>query len=225
MSPGLLLIGKKGDDHCASAVEHVRKNFVHPEIRLVRRGDRWPADVDDWSGDYIISYLSPFIIPEHLLRRARRAAINFHPGPPAYPGIGCTNFAIYNGEAEFGVTCHHMDAKVDTGPIVAVRRFPLHETDSVRSLTERCYESILELFLEICELVLADKPMPVSSEEWQRKPFNRHELDELCRITLDMSPTEVARRVRAVTYPGAPGAFIELHGYRFEYGGEATARK
>ena len=93
MPPSLLFIGKRDDTHCAKAVQRARAIFGETEVRLGRRGDGWPRDVDTWTGDFIISYLSPFILPKALLERAGRAAINFHPGPPEYPGIGCTNFA------------------------------------------------------------------------------------------------------------------------------------
>ncbi|MDP6785659.1 MAG: formyltransferase family protein [Rhodospirillales bacterium] len=215
MPPSLLMMGKKDDAHCAKAMQQARTLFGETEFRLARRGDEWPSDIDAWRGDYVISYLSPFIIPQALLQRARKAAINFHPGPPEYPGIGCTNFAIYNEETTFGVTCHHMAAAVDTGPIVAVRRFPLAPDDSVLTLTGRCYDAILEMFFEFTSLIAAGEPLPVSAETWQRRPYTRRELDALCRITADMEADEVARRVRAVTYPGQPGAFIEMHGYHF----------
>ena len=217
MAPSLLMIGKKDDTHCAKAMQHAGAVFGETEFRLAQRGDAWPDDIDGWKGDYVISYLSPFIVPKAVLERVRRAAINFHPGPPEYPGIGCTNFAIYNGETEFGVTCHHMAAQVDTGAIVAVNRFPLSPGDSVLALTRRCYEAILEMFFEISSLIAADKPLPTSAETWRRKPYKRRELDALCRITGDMKADEVTRRVRAVTYPGAPGAFIDVHGYRFAH--------
>lgn len=221
MTISLLFVGKRNDPHCEKAVAFVRRHFREPQIHLALRGDPWSGQIDHWHGDYIISYLSPFVIPQSVLDRAGRAAINFHPGPPNYPGVGCTNFAIYNRDVEFGVTCHRMAARVDTGPIIAVRRFPLYPDDTVLSLTQRCYVSILELFHEIIAFVLDDKPLPRSDETWQRKPHRRHELDELCRITPDMPADEVARRVRAVTFPGAPGAFVEIHGHRFEH--DATA--
>ncbi len=221
MAPSLLMIGKKDDAHYAKAMQHARAVFGETEFRLARRGYAWPSKVDGWKGDYIISYLSPFIVPKALLQRARRAAINFHPGPPEYPGIGCTNFAIYNGEPEFGVTCHHMAAQVDTGPIVAVHRFPLAPSDSVLALTQRCYDAIGEMFIEISSLIAAGEPLPVSPDSWRRRPYTRRELNALCRITGDMEADEVARRVRAVTYPGAPGAFIDVHGYRFAHDPES----
>ena len=221
MPPSLLMIGKKDDAHCAKAMDHARAIFGETEFRVGRRGEEWPRDVDDWEGDYIISYLSPSILPQALLERAGRATINFHPGPPEYPGIGCTNFAIYHDETEFGVTCHHMAAEVDSGPIVAVRRFPLSPNDSVLALTRRCYDAILEMFFEVAALMVADEALPAAAETWRRRPFTRRELNALCQITPDMGVDEVARRVRAVSYPGAPGAYIELHGYRFAHDGES----
>lgn len=83
----------------------------------------------------------------------KKWSINFHPGSSKYPGIGCTNFAIYNREEEFGVTAHIMEPKVDSGTIVSVKRFPLLKTDSVYSLTKRCYDYILIQFYELIDFI------------------------------------------------------------------------
>ena len=82
-----------------------------------------PPEVLNWKGDLIISFISSWIYPQQLLSNAGFAAINFHPGSPDYPGTGCTNFAVYNGEKEYGITCHHMNATIDTGSIIQVKRF------------------------------------------------------------------------------------------------------
>jgi len=212
-----LFLGKRDDALCDKAVEYVLQNFADPKIHLARRGDTWPGEIDDWRGNFLISYLSPFIIPQALLENTKMGAINFHPGPPNYPGIGCTNFALYNNETKYGVTCHHMAAKVDTGAIVAVRRFDILAEDTVKSLTERCYAHIHDLFKEVVDGILSGGPLPMADETWTREPYKRHELDSLCRITLDMETEEIDRRIRAVTFPGAPGAFIDLQGHRFAY--------
>ncbi len=213
--PSVLFIGKKNDPYCERATELIRTVFPEHEIILGKRGDEMPEGTGWWNGDYIISYLSPWIIPDHLLKRAKQAAINFHPGPPEYPGIGCTNFAIYNQELVFGITCHHMAAKVDTGEIIAVKRFPLYNTDTVWTLTQRCYAFIQTIFQEIVAAIATGKTLPTCNEKWTRRPYTRKELDDLCRVTPDMSSDEVARRIRAVTFPGAPGAFTEVAGFKF----------
>jgi methionyl-tRNA formyltransferase len=178
-------------------------------------GDPFPEEAYGRESDIIISYISPWIIDAKMLRRARKWAINFHPGPPEYPGIGCTNFALYNEEREFGVTAHVMAPKVDTGPILGVRRFPLLPADTVASLTARCYEHILALFREIMTHILDKQALPECTEQWRRAPYTRKELNALCRCTPDMPLAELRRRIRATVFPGRPGPYIMVDNFKF----------
>ena len=211
----LLLLGKADDADCARALEFCQKNFAPVTHCLGQWGDPLPEEIRRWEGDYIVSYLSRWVVPEDLLLRARKAAINFHPASPDYPGIGCNNFALYEDAKEYGVTCHHMAPKVDTGRIIAVRRFPIHPEDDVAALLKRTYENQLALFFEIVQLMADGKDLPVSHETWTRPPFTRAQFIELFRITPDMSKDEIARRIRAVSYKGWQ-PYVEIEGYRFE---------
>jgi methionyl-tRNA formyltransferase len=213
----VLFIAKESDIYGAKAAEYIQTNYTDALIVIGKRGEPAPSLFSSWKGDLIISYLSPWIIPQDLLERASFASINFHPGSPDYPGIGCTNFALYNGEKEFGITCHHMLPKVDTGTIIAVSRFPIEEQDSVWTLTQRCYVAIFELFIQVMNELKVNGNFAKSGENWTRVAYKRKELNELCRITLDMDEQEVIRRIRATTFPNMPGAFIELYGKRFNY--------
>lgn len=224
MSNSVLFVGKKGDSHCKRAKQFTDTHFTDVSTLTGERGDSFPDEYRHWKGDYLISYLSPWVFPEYLLERASKAAINFHPGPPEYPGIGCTNFAIYNEEDKFGVTCHHMGPTPDTGDIIATRRFSLYEKDSVFSLTQRCYDHILSLFYDICHHILDESELPQSSDKWQRKPYTRKELNDLCKIDPEMDNEEIERRVKAVTFPDAPGAYIEIDGMKFTYEEEKSDR-
>lgn len=214
----VLFLGKRGDACCAQAADFVARNFPDATIHLGQRLEPLPAELDSWEGDLLISYLSPWIAPAQLLARIRRASLNFHPGPPEYPGIGCTNFAIYNQESVFGVTCHHMLPRVDSGRIIAVSRFPLLASDSVFSLTQRCYAYILVMFYDLLLGFLAGRDWPDCGETWRRAPYTRRQLNELCRVSPEMPDEEVRRRVRATSYPGMPGAYLELAGARFAAG-------
>jgi len=198
----LLFIGKADDHYSQIAGEYVRLHFEKATIVFSKRTEPFPGNLLEWEGDIIISYLSQWIIPGSLLARAKLAAINFHPGPPEYPGIGCTNFAVYNKEKEFGITCHHMLAKVDTGGAIAVRRFPVWEDDTVYSITQRCYAEILHLFYDLVGMILTGQELPVSPDRWARKPYTRKQLNELCELTTEMTDEEISRRVKATTYGG-----------------------
>lgn len=151
----ILFIGKKDDRNACYAAEYIRQIFPDTTVLFGTRGESFPDDIRWRRGDYIFSYLSPWIIPEGLLRRAAQGAINWHPGPPEYPGIGCTNFAVYNRETVFGITCHYMAGRVDTGRIIEVRRFRILENDTVFSVTQKCYACILISFLTILDKIAA----------------------------------------------------------------------
>lgn len=196
----VLFIGKADNFYSGVAADFIRLHFENPVVVFSKRGDPFPEKLKKWKGDLLVSYLAQWIIPGELITNAKQAAINLHPGPPEYPGIGCTNFAVYHGETEFGITCHHMLDRVDSGKIIAVRRFPVFPSDSVYSLTQRCYVEILNLFFELMSKLLHGNQLPSSNEKWTRKPFKRKELDALCELRDDMSEEEKQRRIKATTY-------------------------
>ncbi|MEI9912673.1 MAG: formyltransferase family protein [Bacteroidota bacterium] len=205
----VLFLGKKDNLFAERAADFISRHFRHPVIFFGTRHDKLPAEVLNWEGDLLISFISSWIIPETLLHHASYAAINFHPGSPEYPGTGCTNFAIYNGETEYGVTCHYMKATVDTGNIIAVKRFSLQQEDTVYSVTQHCYGLIEELFYEIMDGILQGRSLPSSPEQWKRKPYTRKQLDELCCIKPGMTEDEIERRIKATTYKG-PWAYTKI---------------
>lgn len=162
----------------------------------------------------VLSFLSPWIVPAWALERAD-LALNFHPGSCDYPGIGCYNFALYEGAEDYGPVCHHMAARVDTGAIVDERLFPVAAEETVETLKYRTLVTMLGMFHDVVGRLAAGRPLPEGPRGWMRRPFTRKELNALGRITPDMPAEEIRRRVRAMTYPGFPGAAVELAGLQF----------
>lgn len=214
----ILFLGKKGDQRCEAALAFLRSN-LDVESYLGEWGDPLPQEVKSWSGSYVVSYLSRWVVPQTVIDHASKGAINFHPASPDYPGIGCNNFALYENAKEYGVTCHFMAATVDTGAIIATKRFAIYPSDDVESLLERTYAYQQVLFYEIASRILAGERLVPSGETWTRKPFTRREFNELSRITADMDAAEVARRIRATAY-GRWKPTIEVGGRRFELADE-----
>lgn len=56
---------------------------------------------------------------------------------PAFPGVHGPRDALAYGVKITGATLHFVDAGVDTGPIIAQVAVPVHDDDTVESLTER----------------------------------------------------------------------------------------
>jgi len=198
--PNILFIGKKGDHFSEFAARFTQEIFPDVIVVMSEKGSKIPDNLKLWKGDYLFSYLSQWIIPQHLLDAARIAALNWHPGPPEYPGIGCTNFAIYDMVDTFGITCHHMLAKVDTGKLVEVLKFPILKQETVYSLTQKCYSHILISYMQVLDRIAQGQPLPILTETWKRKPFTRKQLNNLCQLDKSMSDEEISRRIRATKY-------------------------
>lgn len=179
-------------------------------------GKPLPEDLQHWRGDLIVSYCSRWIVPHWLLERAT-LAINFHPAPPNYPGIGGTNFALYHGDPLFGVTAHHMAAKVDAGAIIAVDRFEMLQTDTVGTLHDRTHVHLFALFSRLMPPILRGARCPETDERWNNRCFTRADLDALATITPLMPPAEIEARVRATSYGSwRPHMQIGERRYRLE---------
>jgi methionyl-tRNA formyltransferase len=217
----LLLLGKPDDARLEKAAQWLREHWAgEVSVRQLRQ-PAWPADLSDWSGDYLISYRCPAIVSASVLSRVACAALNFHPAPPEYRGIGTVNFALFENTQEYGVTCHHMTPHVDSGPIVAVRRFPIGPDDSVSSVLTQTYDVMLELFYDVLGRVVGGRELSDTGAQWSGPVRTRADLNALCVVTSEMSGEEVRRRVRAVDYPGFPGAYVTLGGvvFRADAGG------
>lgn len=177
------------------------------------RGEPFPDPLDPASR-VLVSFLSPWIVPAAVLGH-HHVSINFHPASTDYPGIGCYNFALYEGAATYGSVCHHMAPRVDSGAIVDERRFEVSDGDSVETLKLRTMVVMLAQFHDIIYTIAAGRPLPEAGTAWTRKPFTRRQLDALCVLTPDMAPEEMSRRIRAVTYPRFPGAELHVNGQVF----------
>ena len=185
-------------------------HFDNVHFFLSAWGDLFPQALYRTPCDYIINFLSRWIVPQEVLNLAKKAAINFHPASPDYPGIGCNNFALYENAPVYGVTCHHMLVSVDAGQIIATKEFPLYPTDNVESLLQRTYNALLFLFYEIIDFIIQDKPLKKKKKKWGRKPFSRKDFNELITIPANISPEELEQRIRATVYKNW-GPSLKLH--------------
>ena len=176
-------------------------------------GDPTPDDFRTWNGDLVVSYCSRWIVPSALLENTGRA-INFHPAPPTRRGAGGINWALYENAVEYGVTCHEIDAQLDAGPILEVRRFPVLDTDDVCALYARTHGHLEEMARRILKRIAMGESIAPSGEQWSGVVRTRAELDQLSTLSADMDLEEMSRRIRATSF-GSWQPVLSLHEWRF----------
>ena len=74
------------------------------------------------------------------LKKVKKAAINFHPGPPEYPATGCVNYAVYENSKFYGCTAHLINEKVDNGKIIDVKKFSINRKDNILKILNKTYK-------------------------------------------------------------------------------------
>jgi len=147
----------------------------------------------------VLSVGSSVIVPDRILKGLPFPAYNVHPGPPDYPGIFPSVFALYEGVATFGVTLHEMAARVDSGTIVSVEKFWVDPRWDRLHLDAHTFVVLMQV-LERNASKLADiyTPLIASGDVWAERRRTRADFDALCRLPPDFTPEEFARRLRAV---------------------------
>lgn len=210
----LLFLRRDECGHSDKAERFLRLLFESVTVvQSSKIGDRLPQNLAEQRFDAVFAFRSHIIIPSWLIEQTA-VCLNFHPGPPERPGIGCVNFALYEGDEQYGSTCHYVVAEVDAGPIVSVKRFPIQVRDDVGSLLERSYDYLLCQLYDVAAIVASGAKPAASGDEWTRKATRKKDLDELMKISLDSSPAEIERVVRATTF-GNFGPRLMINGTSF----------
>ena len=103
--------------------------------------------------DLGVSYCYPRKISKELLDIPKIAFVNYHPGPlPEYKGPTEYEDAIENKEIHWGVTHHHMNEENDSGKIIKILKFDLHEPPISRyELGSVSHYFLFKLFKETIE--------------------------------------------------------------------------
>jgi methionyl-tRNA formyltransferase len=165
----------------------------------------------------LIAFVTGEIVPVSILNRLGYGAINFHPGPPGYPGWAPAHFALYNQEPQFGVTAHVMVERVDAGPIIDVKLFPIPADINVLGLEGLAYAHLAHLFWSHAQSLATDASPPSTRPiEWGPRKYSRRNYRDMCDIPVDIGREEFERRIAVFggNYFGVMPT-IHLHGVEF----------
>src|SRR5262249_40765518 len=81
------------------------------------------------------------ILPIEVLSAPRLGCVNVHASPlPRWRGAAPIQWAIASGDTESGVCLMQMEAGLDTGPVLALRRTSIRPDDTAETLQQRLSE-------------------------------------------------------------------------------------
>ena len=187
----------------------------HPvRLQLASEAEAMCAAVADHQPDLIIC---PFLrerVPARIWQNHRTVII--HPGPPGDRGSSSLDWAILDGEREWGVTALQAVEEMDAGPIWGSRTFPIDPTEPPRKsslysgpVTDAAVELVHEIVAKATDPAFVPTPLDY------RRPDVRGRLRPAMRqadreFSWSDSTATILRRIRAAD--GSPGVRTTLAG-------------
>ncbi len=152
----------------ASPVKLLAEKWQLPVLQpLKARDEKFIAQLRELKPDLMVVAAYGQILPPAILELSPHGCLNVHTSLlPKYRGAAPIQWAIANGDAETGVTIMKMDAGLDTGPVLAMRRTPILPTDDSPALHDRLAQLGAALLVETIPDYVAGKiaPQPQPAE-------------------------------------------------------------
>jgi methionyl-tRNA formyltransferase len=184
-------------------------------------GEKLPEKVFNLNPDFLISFRSLFIIPQRLIETVNFYSINFHPGPPKYPGSGSVNLALYNDESDFGVTAHLINEFIDNGKIIKTNFFKIEKDDNVEKLLLKTHSQMYDLFKDIGEKLFSNPKKYIEEQLdinksicWNGTANKISRINKLQKLESNISHHELEKRLRSIHTKEYP-LYIEINEHKF----------
>ncbi len=132
---------------------HLKKKNENNRDYDLRLCEKLKAYSPDW---IVLAGYMKLLSPE-FLKRFQGRVINIHPSLlPAFPGLDGYGDAYKANVVESGCTIHFVDEGMDTGPIIAQRKFLLIKGESFEDFKKRGLLIENQFYPEVLEKLLKD---------------------------------------------------------------------
>ena len=172
---------------------------------------------------YVFSFRSHIILKKKFIKKIKIAAINFHPGPPSYRGIGCVNYALFDGVKNYGSTAHLIEnEELDSGKIIDFVEFKIKKKDNIKKLLDHTYQSMFIQAKKIINKLVVDEYnlktliKKNNNLKWSNKIKSFDDLNKFYKINLNCDKKEFLKKIKATNIDNFK-PYIIFHGKKFLY--------
>jgi len=151
------------------------------------------------------------IFKKEIINMVNKNIINCHAGKlPFYRGRNILNWAIINGEKEFGITTHFVNEKIDQGDIIIQKTFKIKKKDDLKSILKVATKQCGMLIYKTIKQIQSNNYKKIKQKKFSKKfsYFPKRKVgDEV--INFNKNSYEINNLVRGLVKPG-PYARIRL---------------
>ncbi|MES2253012.1 MAG: formyltransferase family protein [Pseudomonadota bacterium] len=171
------------------------------------------TQINAYQADVIFSFYYRNMIPEAILAHPPLGAYNIHGSLlPKYRGRCPVNWAIIHGEAETGVTLHHMVKAADAGDIVDQEATAITENDTAGTVMHRMNSLAVTVLKRSLPLIRTQTAPRIAQDVTQATYFGGRSAKD-SEINWSHTATDINNLVRALQpSPQYPPAFGVING-------------
>jgi methionyl-tRNA formyltransferase len=168
--------------------------------------------IQKYNCDLFISLSFNQIFKKQIINLPLLKSINIHAGKlPFYRGRNVLNWAIINGETEFGVTAHFIDEGIDTGDIILQNTYPITIEDDYNTVLFKAYDYCAETLELTVEKFLSPLVHRIKQTKIHPVGFycgGRGNGDE--KLDWNQNSLQLFNFIRAICQPSGPGALTMI---------------
>lgn len=173
--------------------------------------DNWLSDVQP---DAVLMMTWPFRIPASALGKPKYGFINFHYGLlPAYAGANPVFEQIKRREQFGGITIHHADAGIDTGPVIMQQRIPISDGETFGSHMRSLSYVGAELSGRLFGTMAGGQPLPAYAQDRNAIKYYRKPSQQDVRINWSSMDAEGITALANACNPWNYGATTEINNW------------
>lgn len=155
------------------------------------------------------------ILPKAVLEAPRYGCINIHASLlPRWRGASPIQRAIWEGDAQSGVTLMQMDEGLDTGPEIMKCALDLASDETASSLHDRLAALGSDMVLETLDLLAKNGQLSVKEQGKDGVTYAHLLKKEDGKVNWEEGADEIDRQVRALT--PWPGVWTDINDQRFK---------
>jgi len=152
------------------AIGPVKKTALDANIPVYQpKNFREEADLEALealNADVMVVVAYGLILPQRILDAPKFGCLNIHASLlPRWRGAAPIQRAIQAGDAETGVTIMQMEAGLDTGPMLLVKKINIEETETGGQLHDRLAPLGSDALIQTLDLLVAGKLEPIVQDD------------------------------------------------------------
>jgi methionyl-tRNA formyltransferase len=171
---------------------------------------KYTGTVMDIKPDLILAIGWYYMIPDQMMKLAGKGAIGIHGSLlPKYRGNAPFVWAMINGEKETGISLFYFEKGIDEGDIIAQKKIPIGEKETIRDILNKARGSSVEILLEYLPKIADGTAPRIPQDNSQATLFPKRTPDDGL-IDWSWDAKRIHDFIRAQTKP-YPGAFTYIN--------------